>query len=454
MSDLQFNISAKDQASKVVTSVQKKVLDFGKDIGRGIAAALGPIALLTGAFQLISNYLEDLAAKRKEAFDWGTSLADNAAKMGVTVEQFQKIEAAADRTGKSVDEVGKAFKLAQDLINAAKGGNVDAIASLRALGFSMDELDQIKPEEVLGRLAGAMSTAVDPTEKAAIAMAALGKEAKNLKDILDKGFDIAGAFKGEGDDDLSTEETALLKDQQRRERIAAKKEKVRLAKEAAAKEFLANDPDAQRAVREAGGMTSASLNPFKYWRLSGKTAEDIDVEAQASNPKVQEAIARIQEERKRAAPEATISRADRAAAQALQQAEEERLAREKAAKEAAAAAGKPSGDKPEDKPKDEKPKVVGAKVGIKREKVDPFFIGEEADFEAPTVSSLRSIGGAMAGESIVPNEIKESLEFQRSMDKTLKNIEKVLSGGSIDQTKVPQSTDPVQMATGRLTANA
>jgi len=144
-----MTIIARDQASRVVNQVQKKVMDFGKDIGTSIAAVAGPMALATMAFSKISAHFEKMAQLRKEAFDWGASLSDSAAKLGVTVEQFQDIEAAADKTGKSVDDIAKAFKSVEERIAEAQRGNKAAIDSFKALGFTAEEIKTLKPEDVL-----------------------------------------------------------------------------------------------------------------------------------------------------------------------------------------------------------------------------------------------------------------------------------------------------------------
>jgi hypothetical protein len=132
--------------------------------------------------------------KAKEAFDFGAGLSDAAAKLGVTVEQFQQINNAAELTGSSVDEVGKAFLLAAKRLDEAKSGNQDAIDGLAALGISVEDLGKTKPEDVLSKLAGAMAAAQNPTEAMAISMAALGDSAKELQKVLAKGFDIKGAM--------------------------------------------------------------------------------------------------------------------------------------------------------------------------------------------------------------------------------------------------------------------
>jgi len=68
--DLSFTISANDQASKAVETVQKKIQDFGKDIAKMALGVAGPMALLQAGIGLaIDKYKEYQQAKidaRKE----------------------------------------------------------------------------------------------------------------------------------------------------------------------------------------------------------------------------------------------------------------------------------------------------------------------------------------------------------------------------------------------------
>ena len=143
--DLQMTISARDQASQVIQGVEKRVANFGKQFGQQLVGMVAPMALVGMAIAKIGQHFEELAQKRKEAFDWGASLEISANKMGVTVEAFQAIEAAADVTGESVDKVGKSFKLASDLIASARGGNLEAIPVPHIVGKAEDAVRLLAP---------------------------------------------------------------------------------------------------------------------------------------------------------------------------------------------------------------------------------------------------------------------------------------------------------------------
>ena len=406
---LEFRISARDQASSVVTSVQKKVLDFGKDIGRSIGAALGPIALVTMAVQKIGEVMEQNAQARKDAFDWGADLEKSAGLLGVTVEQMQAIEMAAENTGRNVEEVGKAFKLAADLIASAKAGNEQATASLRALGFDISKLNELKPQDVIRALAGAMATVEDPAKKGELAIAALGKEAKNLQAVLEKGFDFAAAF--ENVDGLSKEEARNLRELQKEERARANREKLAKAREESTKRAIeSGDQEIIQAAIAKGGVDSAgNLAANPEVQAAGreilrrrqaeadqrKAKEDAQANIAAGGATPEQAAENL---RKKIADDAARAEAE---AKAKKEAEEAARKAERAKEKAAEDALKPI--------KTAKPK-----------KEDVEAVAKTA---AVTVSSLRAIGGGIAGEQVGQFDVQQmQLDVQKQMRDLLQDI--------------------------------
>lgn len=419
-----MTIVARDQASRVVGQVQKRVLDFGKDIGRSIAAVAGPMAIATIAFQKISAHFEEMAKKRKEAFDFGASLEQSAAVLAVTVQQMQALEAASQETGENVAKLGEAFKSAGALIASAAAGNEGSKRSIVALGFSLENLDKLKPQDILRALAGAMATVEDPAKKGEIAIAALGKEASKLQAVLEKGFDIAGAF--EQMDDLSTEEARNFRELQKEERSKAVREKLKNAREESARRALdSQDMEITQAATSAGGYFS-----------KGTLAAD---------PKVQEAIREIQKRRQKEADEAKAKKdaeANKTAGGAtpevagsnlIQKAEDDakREAIEIAAKEAKEASDKERAANVDRlaKRQEAKNKKAAEDFAKQAEKdlLGPKKDGKDKAAKPLEVSSLRAIGGGIAGESLVSTAdiAKEQLDTQKQMLDRLDGILKM-----------------------------
>lgn len=396
---LEFKITAQDQASRVVTAVQKKVMDFGKDIGRSIGAALGPIALVTMAIQKITEYMENQKRIRQEAFDWGADLADSAAALGVTVEQFQRIQDAASNTGQSIENVAKAWKLAADLIASAKAGNKEAIASLEALGIKVEDLDKTKPEQVLGRLGQALSTIEDPAKKGEAAIAALGKEAKNLQDVLEKGFDIEGAFEQTGD--LTAAEAAELRNARKEIQRKQVREKLENARKQAA-QLLRDRLATEEGEISEGKKTapSAELADFR------RRVRDFQSANQGRLPSTEEAAAiagQMIKEGVIKAPEikpptpASVAAGGNLIALGEKRKEEDKAKKEKEEKEKTRLPGVSKAPKPDS--------------------------AEIAKTAAVTVSSLRAIGGGIAGEQVGAFDVQQmQLDVQRQIRDVLEDM--------------------------------
>jgi hypothetical protein len=407
-----MTISARDQASKVLEGVEKKVSNFGKQFGQQLVGMVAPMAVVGFALGKISQKIEEIRQKRKEAFDWGASLQASANKMGVTVEEFQAIESAADETGESVEKVGKSFKLASDLIASAKSGNLAAAESLNALGVDLNKLETTTPQEVLRKLAEALSSTEDPAERAKIAVGALGKAAAELQETLAKGFDIAGAM--EGVETLSNEEAALLRQQARNQRKKANDERVKEAKKQATEAFLEEDPEGQKIVAAERAKLQESLRAGGADpRMVDAAGRGITAGSLAGNANIQkrvgEALARREKEK-----------ADKDAAAAAATAEANR-------KRAADLKKKGEGE--------EKKKEEEEKKKPKEKKLPKFKASDTDDVfqkSQPTVSSLRAIGGGMAGE------VAGLVDFQRNsieLQKQIRDILKEINGkGGLENT--------------------
>lgn len=416
---MEFTIVGRDQGSQVIASVQKKIQNFGSDVGKTITAALGPMALVGLAVSKISDYLDDVKEKAKEAFEWGSQLADNADKLNLTAEEFQRVDKAASETSESAEKVGKAFKLASDLIKKAKEGNKEAIESLAALGIKLDDIEKTKPEDVLRTLATALNQTVDPADKATVAIAALGTAAKDLQDTLAKGFDIAGAL--EDTEGLTNEEAALLRQQARKEKAKVNREKLANARQQATQEFLLNDPEGLALMRKRREY-NLSMGEF------GGVLSETEFANQASKlPDVQSQVQALLKKRTETKPLSglklpeIIEKGLTAAFELLRVGNSRKMAEER-----------------------EKERI--ARIKSQNNKAGDVVIQSagklgkiKMDEDGPTVSSLREIGGGIAGENFASqlDYSKMQVDLQEKMLKELETLNN-RSRDSIDFTKFPQ----------------
>lgn len=70
---LEFKITAEDQASRTVETVQNKIQNFGRDIAKMALGFAGPLALVQIGMTKIGELLDEQSKKRQEAIDFGAS---------------------------------------------------------------------------------------------------------------------------------------------------------------------------------------------------------------------------------------------------------------------------------------------------------------------------------------------------------------------------------------------
>jgi hypothetical protein len=354
------------------------------------------MALATMAISKVTEKMEEARQKAKDAFNWGSGLQRSAQQMGVSVSNFQRIEGAATETGQSVSDVGAAFKAASDLIDAAKRGNLAAAESIAAMGLDLENLESIKPEDVIRAIGEAMDAATDPADKLRIAIGGLGKEGEKLQGVLAKGFDIAGALRGKRDDDLSDEEAEILSKAERDARTAERRAKVAAARQQVNERFLKEDPEGIALVeaerRRIEGMARSG------GAMGGMAGTFVTANNVSTNPEVQAKIREILARRAEAARVANPPTPSAvAAAEDLGTLADERDKKDEKG--------------PKDKPDKAKPSAAGMEF-----------------------STLRAIGGAMAGESTFSMSEDENLKVQKEIRDILSRLAEQ-NAPSIDFTK-------------------
>jgi hypothetical protein len=401
---LEFNISARDQASAAVETVNKKIKDFGKDVAKSFLSFAAPLTLLQTGISYVGDQIEEYKQKVKEATENAAKLKDEAADIGVSVEVWQRLKGAADESGIAVAKVGKLYNEAVRLIDQGKDPLSDASRTLRdALGFAAEDVAKgnIEAIEVINRMGKAIAGATSETDAMKIATALLGETmAKELLPALREAAKLKeGYVNTEG---LTDEEAEVLRNAKAEERRTKAREEYEIAAKAAAKRFLETDAQAgDVANKTSWEMTEAgrrSLTPGKINQL-------------ASDPKVQAEINKLLKERAAAAKEAAKSETDaaaaavRASAAAKEQADYEAFITEFLAEQEAEAA------KDRDKEQTEADKAAKKKADDK-EKQDKKDLADALDAQDKldkenaagtgklTVSSLREIGGGLAGEAL------------------------------------------------------
>jgi hypothetical protein len=173
---LQFDIVANDKATAKMKGVQQAAQGFASQLGKYFAGFASAQAI---AGQVMATF--------QRAFEWGSGLKDAAAAVGLTVEEFQRLEYAAQQSGVSVEKMQKAFLDLRKTVRDASGGNEQAARVLRALGYSQEQITagNIDSMDAFMRVAEAISAAKTEQEKFNIATAFFGdKVAQDLLKVM------------------------------------------------------------------------------------------------------------------------------------------------------------------------------------------------------------------------------------------------------------------------------
>lgn len=428
--DLEFTISAKDQASRAVETVQKKLKNFGSDLAKMALGFAAPLALAQMAFSAIGDAIEAHKKKVAEAIENTAELANKASDLGVSVEEYQKLASAAAAAGQSIEKVAKAYTEIQNLLAGAAENGGDTAKMLETLGFAADDIAKglVKPMDVIEKLGAAMLGAKDDTTAMRIATAILGETlAKDLLPQLKAAQDLAGGF-GE-DSGLTKEEADIIRNKKIKDKQKANKEELATAKNEVAKEFLLNDKEGQRLVaQKAFGRAVSDDVMSQLGKLTPGIFADLSV-YEEDIMRILKARAEAEKERLQVANEAKANEII-ATAEALKAENEATAAANKAIEDAMTEAEKADKKAREDDQKEGAKIKADAKKSAEKalqdkEKADKDELGKALDAEGKaiedaskgskmTFSSLREIGGGLAGEALINDQDigKKSLDIQ------------------------------------------
>ena len=412
--DMEFTISARDQASRAVETVQKKLKSFGSDLAKMALGVAAPLALAQTAFSAIGDAIEAHKKKVAEAIENTAQLSDKATDLGLSVEIYQKLSNAADAAGMSLDKVVKAYTEIQKLLAGAADNGGDTAKMLEALGFAAADIAKglVKPMDVIEKLGSAMLGAKDDSTAFKIAVAVLGESlAKDLLPQLKAAMDLASGFSE--DAGITAEEADFLRQKKIKEKQTKNREEVKTAKEEARKDFLTNDPEGQAIVSkiEAKNASRANIGYAPAMFGVGFIAGMKDVQDEVM--RILKARADAEKERLRIANEAKGNELI-AKSEALKAENEAQAIADKAIEDAMTEAEKAAKKEKEDQDKDivkakDDSKKAAEKAIDERDKAERKALGDALDAEAKlaneptkmTFSSLRDIGGGLAGEALV-----------------------------------------------------
>jgi len=166
-----------DPLQKGLREAQAQLKAFGagvRAIGLGVSAAataaLAPIAASVVSF-----------ARTGDALDEASS------RTGASVEALSELGFAAGLSGASMEDLEAGLRILQRTTVKAADGSDAAAAALAKVGVSAAGLLALKPEDQLAAVAEGLSKIDNPAERAAAAMALLGRGGTKLLPLLERG---------------------------------------------------------------------------------------------------------------------------------------------------------------------------------------------------------------------------------------------------------------------------
>ncbi len=167
----------KSQLVKGLRSVQSEFNALGKKMMTagtwtvGVATAIaGPLLGMAQTFNSIgSNYL------------------DMATRTGLAVEALSELGYAASQSGSDLAAVETSARKMHQFMATVERGSKDAAETLGELGFSLEQIHSMSPEDRFEQLGLAIAKVEDPGRRAAIAMQVFGKTGTALLPLFSTG---------------------------------------------------------------------------------------------------------------------------------------------------------------------------------------------------------------------------------------------------------------------------
>lgn len=188
---IQIDFMAK--ATDKVSATMKKVNGSVRTTGKEATSAAGKMskmniamAAIAGAAVLAGKKLLDLA---NETAAYGDNVAKTSTRLGVTVEEFQRLDHALKISGSSLEEQKGSFIRLARVADDANTGLKTASESFERLGVSVTDADGVLKNQpaLLAEVADAFARTADGTEKTALAAELFGRKGTDLLQFLNLG---------------------------------------------------------------------------------------------------------------------------------------------------------------------------------------------------------------------------------------------------------------------------
>lgn len=188
MADSELKLHITGESGSAVTAVknltteldgaQKGAVNFGRELSSTVAS------LLTGFGVALS--VDGVLSFGKAIMADADALVKMSDKTGITVTALQRLQALGDDTSVSIGEItGAISKLQTKLVD----GDSSAVAAVKRLGLSVEDLLAMTPDQAFAAIATAIQGIHDPAIQASTAMALFGKSGLSVLPALKADMD-------------------------------------------------------------------------------------------------------------------------------------------------------------------------------------------------------------------------------------------------------------------------
>jgi hypothetical protein len=183
---LGFLLTATDQMSATLEKAGRKLTGFQNKI-----AKFGSVATESGGyFMTLGNQIGGgMLNVVRAATDYGDSAFKTAQKVGMQVEEWQKLAYAAELAGVGNDRLASGMAKFDKVLAAASSGTGGAARAFKDLGIQIkDAAGKIRaPQDILADVSNVFSRVRDGAEKSALAQELFGKSGAQLIPLLNSG---------------------------------------------------------------------------------------------------------------------------------------------------------------------------------------------------------------------------------------------------------------------------
>jgi hypothetical protein len=150
--------------------------------------------VFVNSVQAVANTFNNFTSGAASAIEQTANLSRS---LGISYQQLDQLQIAADLAAVSSETLANAFTRAQVTISQAGKGSKSAEAALKTLGLSVTDLEGRTSDVQFQTLANAITQIADPTERAAAAVAIFGRSGAQLLPVfaeLSTNLDTASTF--------------------------------------------------------------------------------------------------------------------------------------------------------------------------------------------------------------------------------------------------------------------